>query len=476
MSFIWYDIGLLILFVTFVSFFLYSRRKKIQKEGLLLLYKTPWGIKLINRIGKKYKKTMKALSWLSIISGYFLMAGMLYLIYSIIKIYLFNQDIVRAIKVPPIMPLVPYIDKIVPGLPSFYFFYWILIIIIIAIPHEFAHGIVAAYNKVKIKTTGFGFFPSFLPIFLAAFVELDEKAMSKKSKFGQMATLSAGTFANVVVALALLGLLWITFPLIFSPSGVNFDGYQFAVLNASSILTIEGKQIPSMNYSIMLENAKETGLNEITTSKGTYVFTKELIILEGYSEAINQGYAVVYENSPAIKSGLNGTIIAIDGIKIRSIKNLEEEIMSHIPGDRIVISTLINGSEKDYEIYLEENPENKTEPWIGIAIMETQQKPTAELFSKLTGFRGTHVEYIPRLGDFSDFIYNLLWWATIICFSVALVNMLPAGIFDGGRFFYLTILAITRSEKVAKKAFSFFTYVFLFIVALLMVLWLKSFF
>jgi membrane-associated protease RseP (regulator of RpoE activity) len=54
--------------------------------------------------------------------------------------------------------------------------------------------------------------------------------------------------------------------------------------------------------------------------------------------------------------------------------------------------------------------------------------------------------------------------------------MLPAGIFDGGRFFYLTILAITRSEKIAKKAFSFFTYIFLFVVALLMVLWIKSFF
>jgi len=53
MNFIWYDLGLLALFIISVSLFLYSRRKNIQKEGLLLLYKTPWGIKFINKIGKK---------------------------------------------------------------------------------------------------------------------------------------------------------------------------------------------------------------------------------------------------------------------------------------------------------------------------------------------------------------------------------------------------------------------------------------
>ena len=230
------------------------------------------------------------------------MVGMVYLTYTIIKIYLFNQDIVRAIKVPPIMPLIPYIDKLVPGLPSFYFFYWIVIIIIIAIPHEFAHGIIAAYNKVKIKTTGFGFFPSFLPVFLAAFVELDEKKMNKKSKFAQMATLSAGTFANIVVAVVLLGILWLVFPLIFSTSGVIFDSYQLALLNTSSIQSINGQNISYLNYTLLLENAKENGLTKITTAENTYVLTKELLLKQGYAEAMDQGYTVVYENSPAIIS------------------------------------------------------------------------------------------------------------------------------------------------------------------------------
>jgi membrane-associated protease RseP (regulator of RpoE activity) len=49
--------------------------------------------------------------------------------------------------------------------------------------------------------------------------------------------------------------------------------------------------------------------------------------------------------------------------------------------------------------------------------------------------------------------------------------MLPVGIFDGGRFFYLAVLAITKSEKKAKKAFSLMTGLFLLLLALTMIFW-----
>jgi membrane-associated protease RseP (regulator of RpoE activity) len=49
--------------------------------------------------------------------------------------------------------------------------------------------------------------------------------------------------------------------------------------------------------------------------------------------------------------------------------------------------------------------------------------------------------------------------------------MLPMGIFDGGRFFYLTVLAITKKEEVAKKAFKFATYFFLFVLFVVMLFW-----
>jgi membrane-associated protease RseP (regulator of RpoE activity) len=49
--------------------------------------------------------------------------------------------------------------------------------------------------------------------------------------------------------------------------------------------------------------------------------------------------------------------------------------------------------------------------------------------------------------------------------------MLPVGIFDGGRFFYLAILGITKKEEVAKKTFKAVTYLFLFLLLIIMVFW-----
>jgi len=59
----------------------------------------------------------------------------------------------------------------------------------------------------------------------------------------------------------------------------------------------------------------------------------------------------------------------------------------------------------------------------------------------------------------------------VINLLVALFNMLPLGMLDGGRFFYLAILGITGSEKFAKKAFKFMGYLILFVFLLLMFMW-----
>ncbi|MBU2503823.1 MAG: M50 family metallopeptidase, partial [Nanoarchaeota archaeon] len=91
-------------------------------------------------------------------------------------------------------------------------------------------------------------------------------------------------------------------------------------------------------------------------------------------------------------------------------------------------------------------------------------------------FRDQNVYYKPKFNVVSIFIYNLLWWLVLISISVALINMLPVGIFDGGRFFYLTILGITKSKKVAERAFVISTYFFLMILIALMLFWVKSFF
>ena len=45
-----YDVGFLILFSMFVIWFLYSRRKNLSREGIIFMYRTEFGIKVINYI------------------------------------------------------------------------------------------------------------------------------------------------------------------------------------------------------------------------------------------------------------------------------------------------------------------------------------------------------------------------------------------------------------------------------------------
>src|SRR3989344_4880073 len=102
MSFIIYDLILLGIFLIFIGIFLYRNKHNLKREGLLYLYKAEWGIKLINRIGNKYQKTLKYLSYVSITMGYLLMAGMLYLFGRIIWIYIFHLQIAGLVKVTSI--------------------------------------------------------------------------------------------------------------------------------------------------------------------------------------------------------------------------------------------------------------------------------------------------------------------------------------------------------------------------------------
>jgi len=89
----------------------------------------------------------------------------------------------------------------------------------------------------------------------------------------------------------------------------------------------------------------------------------------------------------------------------------------------------------------------------------------------LASFKDPHVYYKPKSGEWSIFVYNLLWWLVIISISMALINMLPVGIFDGGRFFYLTVLALTKNKKIAKQSFMLLTKFFIFLFFLLIVFW-----
>ncbi len=467
MNFMIIDLVILGLFLIFTTSFLYRKRKEIKREGLLFLYRTSWGIKAIDKYSKKHPRTLNFMSWVAVILGYLLMIAMLYLFFRILYIYIFQSEIVRAVKVPPIMPLVPYLPQMfsLNFLPPFYFSYWIIVLLIVAVSHEFFHGIFAGHAKVKTKTTGFGFFPFFFPVFLAAFVELDEKTMVTRSNFKQRAVLAAGTFANILIALLGFVLMFSFFSLTFNASGIIYDDYAYNVVNIDNINYVDGMPFQKEN---LVSLSYSNGLKEIKVGSQNYS------ALKAYSSSNN--LAILYYDSPAIKNNLTGAILSIEGNKIYSIDSLSSELKKYSIGDTIKIETFDGKNKQIKEIILEENPNNPGSVWLGISFRDQTPKGFLAKFSYVfTSYKSPNVYYVPNF-EAAQYIYDLLWWLVLISFSVALVNMLPMGIFDGGRFFYLTVLAITKNKSKAEKSFKYLTKFLLILLLIVMFFWAKNIF
>jgi membrane-associated protease RseP (regulator of RpoE activity) len=486
MSFFIYDVTFLIIFGLALIFFLYKKRKNLQREGLLYLYRTKIGIKLIDYIGKKYKRTLKVLSYFSVICGYILMVTMIFFLGWITWIY-FNPNIVRAIKIPPFMPLIPYLPSLfkIDFLPPFYFTYWIISIAIIAVFHEFAHGIFAKYNGIKVKTTGFGF----LGPFLAAFVEPDEKQMQKKGKFAQITVLSAGTFANTILAALFLILLSIFFMASYAPAGAMFNTYTLGIVNVSEINSIGGINISNPSSQSILDIIKNNEMKDDLEigGNGHYLnLTKISIDSKDYFWPIedlknqlqnNKEYVIVYENAPALNAGLRGAIIDIDGNKIQTYKDLSRVMKNYGSGEKIDIKTKADGKILEYNITLSKDPKQEGRGVMGIGFIDTRGRISSKIADVLNFFREPGTYYEPRFSnDLVIFIYNLIWWIALVNISVALINMLPMGIFDGGRMFMLTVAAITKSDKAGAAAFKIATYVILGVIVLIIFNWFMAVF
>ena len=465
-SFVFYDLSFLVIFTLAVALFLYTRKHNLKRQGLLYLYRTKLGLKLMDWTVDKFGRFLRPLQYVIVASGYILLVAMVWLLARFTWIYTQSTVFVQAIKIPPIIPLVPYLPDLfkIDFLPPFYFTYWIIIIAIIAVSHEFAHGIFARLNKIKVKSTGFGF----LGPFLAAFVEPDEKQMNKAPKFQQLSILAAGTFANVLMTILFGLILWVFFTMSFMPAGVNFNTYGTEVISVSAITSIGGKTITDISEIPAIVNES---LIKIKANGEDYLIPGNnlKLVAEQETERI-----IAYTDSPAINANLRGSITEIGGVSVKNLEELREQILKNSPGDEIIIKTKVDNEELEFNIVL---GEKEGQSYLGIGTIVPQREGLSGIFYNfISDIKDPTVYYEPKFdGDFAWFIYNLLWWTVIINISVALVNMLPVGIFDGGRFFYLTVWGITGNEKIGRKSFAIATWLIIGVLVWLMVRWAIAF-
>jgi len=167
-----------IIFLILLSIYVYLKKDKLKTHGwfpffYFCMYKTKFGLKFMDTVAKKFRKTVKFLGYAGIVIGFL---GMILLSFSLI------QNIFSLLTTPEAQPGVGLVLPFkVKGAFFVPFFYWIISIFIIALVHEYAHGVVARAHNIKVKSSGFAFLAILIPIIPAAFVEPDEKKFKEKT-------------------------------------------------------------------------------------------------------------------------------------------------------------------------------------------------------------------------------------------------------------------------------------------------------
>ncbi len=469
-SFLVYDVIFLILFGLFAFFILRKNRSSLKRQGWIFLYHTKVGLKLMDWASSKFEKVLKPLSYVVMTSGYILMGSILWLISKTVWIYISSPIPEQLKNLPPIAPLIPYFPKLF-GLESFfpplYFTYFLVALAIVAVSHEFAHGLFARLWKIRVKTTGLAFFGPFF----GAFVEPDEKQMARAPKKHQLSVLAAGTFANIVMFILFGLIMWAFFVLSFAPTGIEFNAYAQSVVNVSQITHVGNSSVLSV---ATIPALAVEGLNKITANNKTYYAPKETLTAEILAKYKQLPF---FDDAPALRENIFGAITSIDGKLTRSQKELSDVLSNTVPGKTVIVTTFDKTKKEahSYEVVLDEK---KGIAYLGIGFYNNERGGFGGLINKgISKVKNPNIYYSPTWdGDFVQFIYDLLWWIVIINILVALMNMLPVSILDGGRFFYLTILGLTGSAKWAKKSYSWITWFILLLLAIMMAKWFLNLF
>lgn len=454
------------IFIIGVVIFLSTRKKGLHRQGILYMYRTQLGVKFIDNFAKKYEKILRPMQYVVIACGYFLMISMIWLLGKTTYLYL-TTSVSKFIKAPPIAPLVPYFPKIF-GLQSYfpplYFTYFIIAIVLVAVFHEAAHGIYARFYKFKIHSTGF----VFLGPILGAFVEPDEKQMAKAKKIPQLSVLAAGTFANLILFVVFGLIMILFFKMAFVPAGVQFNTYALSEVDVKDITVIGDS-----DFSDKLVEINVKGVN--------YTADKDALKIASDNEIEK---ILVYDKSPAIKAKieLGEAISEIDGQKIDSYEKLREVLSEKSPGQSVEIKTLVaeqeSGKITERKSYALNLSDKNGKAFLGVGFLPQNYQGFVGFLYKntLAKVKNPLVFYESKIGEFGWFIYYLLWWIVIINISVALFNMMPLGMLDGGKFFLLTVAGLTKKENLGKKAYKYATIIIAAVFILLMIKWLVGFF
>jgi membrane-associated protease RseP (regulator of RpoE activity) len=181
-----------------------AKALKLEKYGFelkaySLVYKNKSVNDVLIRVLGRTKRGIKIFANISVIAGFIMMGFAFYFLLNNVSNYFVAQSNFSELTV-----LIPGVT--LTSAPAITYF--LLSIPIVLVIHEGAHGIVAALEKIKIKTGGFAIF---IALF-AGFVEPDEEEFDKAKKISKLRVIGAGATSNVLFAVV-LGAIMLTNPI-----------------------------------------------------------------------------------------------------------------------------------------------------------------------------------------------------------------------------------------------------------------------
>ena len=395
-----------------------TKIKNVEIQFPVILIRTKKGLNFINKISKL--KSISSIGNILLLIMPISSFIAFYLILRAISIYS-NSDAART----QARELTPFANILIPGVnPLLPIFYGYIALVIALVVHESAHAIFARSFNLRVKSTGLLLLLG-LPI--GAFAEVDEKQLKKSSPKKGLQVLSSGPGANMVVALFSLFLLVI---LVFS-------------------------------LSPMVTGVAITGINEDSSLYISGVRAKDVIY-------------------------------AINAYPINSINDITSVINSHNVNDTVMISIL--KADENYRLVeistlLSQRDPDNLSPYLGITIVDIENSlaeykkripfsflrvPTMSSYQHITPFSDLMSDfYSSPLGSFFKPIANLFFWIWFINFNLAIFNSLPIYPLDGGQSLFIIIRSFNKNsinEKLAYNITIFITFIFVSIVALLLLI------
>ena len=283
-----------------------AKALKLEKHGFelkaySLVYKNKGVNDALIKVLGRTKRSVKVFANVSLIAGFLMMGFAFYFLLNNISNYFVAQAEFSELTV-----LIPGVT--LTSAPAIAYF--LLSIPIVLVMHEGAHGIVAALEKIKIKTGGFAIFIAMF----AGFVEPDEEEFEKAKKISKLRVIGAGATSNVLFAIV-LGAIMLTNPV----------------------------------FGMVIESIPLFGEPILDTF---YVTSSGVLILS------------IMENSGAEQAGLlaNDIITSINNIPIHG----PSDFPSLNPGEMASVSVIRDGMSLDFGVEIMPAPEDAERGLIGI--------------------------------------------------------------------------------------------------------------